>query len=32
MSKCVAAREAALRLKTEIAGIVDEKKNRIPVA
>ena len=27
MPKCVAAREAALRLKTEIAGIVDEKKN-----
>ena len=27
MSKCVAAREAALRLKTEIVGIVDEKKN-----
>ena len=32
MSKCVAAREAALRLKTEIAGIVDEKKTRRPVA
>ena len=28
MSKCVAAGEAALRLKTEIAGIVDEKKAR----
>ena len=32
MSKCVAAREAKLRLKTEIVGIVDEKKLRRPVA
>ena len=28
MSKCVAAREAALRLKTEIDGIVDEATPR----